>query len=76
MTGHHRLEAHEHGLILERGEIFGIGYWNSWIDCQRHITWLGGVPCTRPLGLIAGFVFCQLVFGPWMVVPSVANTSG
>ena len=29
------------------------GYWNSCIDCQRHMSWFGAVPDTRPFGVIA-----------------------
>src|SRR5262245_44090134 len=55
------------------------GYWNSWIDCQRHMFWLGAVPLARPLGATGGVVFCQEVVGCWPVngytgVSSVASS--
>ncbi len=39
------------------------GYWNSWIDCQRHMLRLGLVPDTSPFGVTPEFsqVVCGLL---------------
>ena len=37
------------------------GYWNSWIDCQRHMLRFGLVPDTSPFGVTPEF--SQVVFG-------------
>src|SRR5690242_2155371 len=52
------------------------GYWNSCSDCQRHMFWFGAVPVGLPLTCTGGLLFCQLVFGPRIVVPSAANSTG
>src|SRR5215831_18843124 len=38
------------------------GYWNSWMDCQRHMFRLGLVPDGSPLGVTPEF--SHVVFGP------------
>ena len=43
------------------------GYSYSWIDCQRHMFWLGAVPDASPFGVTGGVVLCQVVVGPWPV---------
>ncbi len=48
------------------------GYWNSWIDCQRHMFWFGALPDTSPFGCTGGMLFCHVVFGPSTVTPSLA----
>src|SRR4051812_25678044 len=38
--------------------------------------WFGAAPETRPFGCTAGLLFCQVVFGPSTVAPSVPSTTG
>src|SRR5262245_28660544 len=73
------------GLLLSAERYSRTGYWNSWIDSQRHMFGHGGVlPGGHwagltvegvPLGCTVGILFTQVVVGP-MIDPSCLVTSG
>ena len=53
------------GLLLSAERYSVTGYWNSWIDCQRHMTWLGARARHRALGLhAADCCSASVVCGP------------
>src|SRR6187549_3057978 len=73
------------GLLFSAERYSSTGYWNSWIDCQRHMFGQGAVLPTGqlasgtregvPLGCTAGMLFVYGVVGP-RIVPSCLVTSG